>query len=155
MIHFPIGNVSGTKNNPITDNETPFLFKNLDWNKFVNKCEQSFSDILMDENPEIFYKKFMACLKEITQECVKPKKSSKHKPIPWWTKECSIAIKTRNKAKNKLMSNISTENLNNFRSKKALAPKTLRQAERKYWQSFISNLNRFTPETKIWAYINS
>ena len=51
------------------------------------------------------------------------------------------------------MRNISTENLNNFKIKKALAQKTLRQAERKYWESFISNLNRFTPETKIWACI--
>ena len=83
--HFPIMinlqiNSSGTNNNPITDNETPLIFKNLDWNKFVNKCEQVLSDTLVDESLEIFYEKSMACLKEITQDCVKPKKNSKHKP---------------------------------------------------------------------------
>ena len=73
-INFPIGNVPGINNNSKLDNESSFLFNNLDWEKFVNTCEQNLNEVLEDENPETFYEKFMACLKKNNTKLRKTKK---------------------------------------------------------------------------------
>ena len=81
------------------------------------------------------------------------KKNKKHSPVPWWTRECSIKIKERNKAKNRLARCISIENLQTFQKKKAEAQKTLRQTEQKYRTDFCTKLDRSTTESKLWSCI--
>ena len=83
-----------------------------------------------------------------------PKKKKKtHTLIPWWTRECSLKIKERNKAKNRLARCISIENLQIFQKKKAEAQRTLRQTEQKYWTDFCTKLDRYTQESKLWSCI--
>ena len=39
----------------------------------------------------------MEYLKEVIKETVPQKSRKKQNPVPWWTKECSVNIKERNK----------------------------------------------------------
>ena len=95
----------------------------------------------------------MKSISDIIKETMPLRVKKKYNPVPWWTKECSKSIKARNRASNKLARCISAENLDIFLRKKAEAQKTLRQAERNYWQNFCRKLNRFMPESHIWSTI--
>ena len=80
-------------------------------------------------------------------------KFNSHNTLWGGTKDCSIKIRERNKAKNKLRRFLCEENLKIYRKKKAEAQMTIRQAKRNYWQTFCAKLDRFTPLAHIWRFV--
>ena len=133
--------------------EDSWSFKNIDWKKFKKICEIDFDDSITSQNAQTFYENFMKTLENSIKKIVHKKRNRKHNPLPWWTRECSTKIKERNKAKSKLRRNISPQNLQEFKKKKAEAQKTIRQAENRYWTSFCQKIDRYTNESKLWACI--
>ena len=159
--HFPIliDMHVGAPHVPIAepiDASTPRNFRNIDWNTYARLCEEHLNFSAKDKkNAIVFYDTFMALLTQILEKSkiCKENKTKHTKPIPWWTKECSLSIKQRNKAKNKLLKSWSQETLESYRKKKAQAQRTLRQAKNLYWQSFCDNINRSTSVSAMWNFI--
>jgi len=137
----------------IENKENSWSFKNFDWTKFKSLCDIEFEDSIVNQDVNIFYDNYMNILVKIIKKIMPKKNTRKHNPTPWWTKECSVKIKERNKAKNKLKRSISLKNLQEFQKKKAEAQKTIRQSEQQYWTNFCLKLDRYTQETKLWSCI--
>lgn len=76
-------------------------------------------------------------------------------PIPWWTEECSTAIKERRKSLKQLKANHSLNNHIEYRCKRATAQHTLKQAKRLSWQKYISSITSNTPAKQVWKMIRS
>lgn len=55
------------------------------------------------------------------------------KIVPWWTNDCSEAIKLRNKAFKVLKSNLIDQNLIEYRR---MVRKIIKEAKRKCWRNF-------------------
>lgn len=131
-------------------------FRNMNWTLFSSECEKIFTDKIKDcvnKDPIELHSFFIDSVTNIIQKISPPKVKQQRKPIPWWNKTCSDKIKERNKARRKLNRTISIENLNDFLKKKAEAQKFLRECERQYWNKFCQKLNRYIPESNIWACI--
>ena len=78
------------------DEEERFFVKNIDWEKFRLKCENTFKDVVVVDDVQIFYDNFMKGILKVLKEISPPrKKDHKHDPIPWWTNECSFKNKRK------------------------------------------------------------
>ncbi|XP_018360461.1 PREDICTED: uncharacterized protein LOC108759487 [Trachymyrmex cornetzi] len=62
-------------------------------------------------------------------------------PAPWWTPECSSAVKNRSDALKNFKSHPSWDNYVYYRSVVTQTRKTLRKAKRNNWRSFCNSLN--------------
>lgn len=160
--HFPIftqllldgpQKVNSYAENENKEEPNTWSFKNIDWSVFAERCENITECSGNFTDAKKMYTYFMKRLKDIIKEIMPPRGKKKHDPVPWWTKDCTKSIKERNKASNKLKRHISTENLDTYLKKKSEAQKTLRKAERRYWQEFCLRLNRFIPESQVWTTI--
>ena len=57
----------------------------------------------------------------------------------------------KNKARNRLKKNISRENIEEYKKRKAIAQKTLRRAKYSFGEQVFSNLNRMTSLSQLWS----
>jgi len=73
------------------------------------------------------------------------------KIVPWWNDECTKAVKDRNKAFRELKKTLIPITLIVYQRKRALARKIIKQAKRKYWQSFCSTIGRETQLGEVWC----
>jgi ribonuclease HI len=71
-------------------------------------------------------------------------------PVPWWTPACKEALQTRKRALRSFSKRPSPANLEAFRLARAKARRTFREAQRKSWQEYVSNINHRTPCKKVW-----
>lgn len=66
--------------------------------------------------------------------------AKKKKMVPWWSDECREAVKNRNKALKIVKSNHSFDHLLEYKRAQAEAKRIIREAKRKYWRDFCSNI---------------
>ncbi|XP_023190232.1 uncharacterized protein LOC111608691 [Xiphophorus maculatus] len=76
--------------------------------------------------------------------------TKKKRIVPWWTSECSGAIKMRNKAFKSLKKIICFQNLINYKRRQAEVRKIIRNAKRDYWRKYCESLGRNTALDKVW-----
>ncbi len=79
--------------------------------------------------------------------------SAKHR-VPWWTPDCRRVLCERNRAYRLFKTHISDENFRKYKLARARARRTLRQAKRDSWRSFVSIINSETPLTQVWSTVN-
>ena len=88
------------KNNPTTSNGTQFLqnwsYQKANWDKYKDILNNVVYETF-DNNVQKMYDNFI---------------------IPWWNKDCKVAIKNRNKAKRKVTKSMMHEDLLDYKEKK-------------------------------------
>ncbi|KAK4317776.1 hypothetical protein Pmani_011174 [Petrolisthes manimaculis] len=76
--------------------------------------------------------------------------SAKHR-VPWWTPDCRIALCERNRAYRLFKTHISDENFRKYKLARARARRTIKQAKRDSWRSFVSTINSETSISNVWS----
>ena len=81
-----------------------------------------------------------------------PRTTAKQKKCckPWFNTECKDALKARKSGLVRFKTNITTENLSNFRVARAKARRACRENKRAGWQQYVSMLNRRTTLKSTW-----
>ena len=81
-----------------------------------------------------------------------PKTTAKQKKRckPWFNTECKDAMKARKSALASFKTNITSENLSNFRIARARARRACRENKRASWQQYVSRLNSRTTLKSTW-----
>ena len=69
---------------------------------------------------------------------------------PWFNTKCKDALKARKSALVRFKTNITTDNLNNFRVARAKARRACRENKRASWQQYVSRLNSRTTLKSTW-----
>ena len=77
---------------------------------------------------------------------VLPITTAKHKKRckPWFNMECKDVMKAINSALANFKTNITSENLNNFRISRARSRRACRENKRAIWQQYVSRFNSRT-----------
>ena len=154
--HFIIESYFGNKQKRQSQkNGNTWILSRANWALFKGKAEELITHELEEANIQNFYDKLIEQIQNIADDCI-PKRKNKHcqsKSVPWWNNKCEKAIQERNKVSNKLCKKITKETLAEFRLKKAIAQKTLREEKREYWKDFCNKINRFTPLSQVWKQI--
>lgn len=70
--------------------------------------------------------------------------------VPWWNDDCKQARRKQNKAWGILRKYPTAENLVQFKQIKSQGRRIRRQARRASWQKFLSGINSYTQEAKVW-----
>ena len=94
---------------------------------------------------------FTDVLCNIAKSCM-PRTTAKQKKRckPWFNMECKDAMKARKSALASFKTNITSENLSNFRIARAKARRACRENKRASWQQYVSRLNSRTTLKSTW-----
>jgi ribonuclease HI len=84
-----------------------------------------------------------------------PKINGNHNKIssPWWTCECSEAVKRKRNASRRYQKSKQLVDKIYFKRLAATARKTIRQAKNNSWRQYVSSINRLTPISAVWKRI--
>lgn len=77
----------------------------------------------------------------------------RRKAVPWWTEDCSKAVKTRNKAFRILKNTHNFQHLIQYKKAQVLVRRTVRRAKRACWQSFCDKIGGTTPVGDVWGMV--
>ena len=86
----------------------------------------------------------------IAKSCM-PRTMAKQKKRckPWFNTECKDAMKARKAALTNFKTNITSENLSNFRVAQTKARRACRENKRASWQQYVAKLNSRTTEVYL------
>lgn len=136
------------------DGVTRWKLGKADWSKFASACDEEFYRIDMSgEVDEINESIIKAILHGASQAIGKSSSRKKAKMVPWWNKECSEAIRNRNKMFRELKRNHSMLNLLDSKRAQAVVRKVIKRTKKIYWREFCSTIGRTTPLDKVWGMI--
>lgn len=75
------------------------------------------------------------------------------KRVPWWTKECENAIKSRNKAFRMFIRTHNFQNLIEYKKMQANVRKTIKSVKKVYWVKCCNSVGRETEIAQVWRMI--
>ena len=113
------------------------------WDKFLILCEQKIMTVEGSGDVDILNDEVSAAIYEAATGSVpRSKGKMRRKAVPWWTEQCSIAVKHRNIAFRTLKRTHNFQNLIQYKKAQAIVRRTIRQAKRTSWQSFCEKIGR-------------
>ena len=94
---------------------------------------------------------FTSKLLEIASQTIpRSKANSKRVCKPWFNESCKETIRERKKALREFELQPTSQNLDKFKIFRARARRTIREAKRSSWQTYVSKLNCRTPTKMAW-----
>jgi hypothetical protein len=72
------------------------------------------------------------------------------KSVPYWSRECDQAIKTRNRAQKKARFTKDIGDANNFRKLRGIAQRVIKTSSKTYWENYCTTLNKDTKLSGVW-----
>ena len=129
--------------------ESRWNLRKADWESFQNLCLERLNPDL-----NLSIEDFTKILIEIADKTI-PKSSTHPKRItnPWFNEKCRVAIRERRKAQDKMVKHPMPHNIIEFKMKRAIARRTIRETKRESWRQFVSKLSSNTSLSKIWALV--
>ena len=151
--HFPII-LSMPKQNQLPPQVPRWKLDSANWEEYRNLTHVTWAEmsaLTIDDAVKYFTALIMyaasKCIPETSSTC--PKRC-----VPWWNDECKKARNKQNKAWRILRGSPTAENLENFKHIKSQGRRTRRQARKESWQKFLSSINSYTDEGKVWNRFN-
>ena len=124
-----------------------------DWAQFSVRCATELKEdrICRSEDP---IDQFVQAIISVSDDTI-PKTSIKQRRVhkPWFNDACQQAIIARKKSLAKFKIRGTPASLDAARNDRARVRRTLRQAKRDSWRSYVSRLNTRTPVKKVWQMI--
>ena len=152
--HFPIC-ISYPEDISRVEPSHTYNIKKADWNLYTR-----YANIQTDTNSTNTDSKYSNILNGIKHAA--DLSIPKHSPyikgkikVPWWTTECRTALNQRNKTFRHFKNHPTQENFINYKKAQAEAKKVIKEAKRKSWREFISNINRNTTRADCWNTIRT
>ena len=134
---------------PASEPVSRWKFSKANWQLFTSECNAKFIPGDFD-NIEDPIHHFSSKLLEIAEECIPKTSASFKRSNPWFNEDCKKSVKERRAAVRKFQINPTTENLANTKIFRAKARRTVRQAKKKSWQTYVSKLNSRSSVKKVW-----
>ena len=133
-----------------------FKLQKADWTRFKDECRSrvKIADVASDDI-NIYGRQLTAAIINAAEASIPQSRPSstrkrKHKPLPYWNNSIKQAIKERNRARNKMHKNKTTENCLNYRRLKGVAQHQIKSSAREHWQNYCSTLDSQTKLGSVW-----
>jgi len=151
--HYPI-TIEIYNNEPFIP-EIRYMEHRANWSLFeqetnVNVNDDIFQEYTVDELIAYFTNHIIRAANKAI-----PKSSNRPRPKrnPWWSTECTEAIRNRKTALRRYQRSSLLSDKITYSRARAIAKNTLLKAKRTSWQQYINSLNVNTPMSKIWKRI--
>jgi len=130
-------------NTTLEDHGVPkWNFSKADWQKFSAACDQtspSFSISL-----SYAYCLFETSVREAALEAIPQSKKSLKIAVPWWNKQCDVAVKKKKHAFNRMKRTWLLSDMIIFKRCRARARRIILEAKSSSWQQFCTSLTSNT-----------
>lgn len=146
--HFPI---IITNSKPLPPNTVPkWKLHKADWSTFQEMCSQHLNtnNFKPNHDPVASFTTVLVGIAEKTVPKTKPNLNCVKKP--WFNDSCRLALCMRKRALHIFTTSPITQNLTNFKIERAKTRRTIREAKRHSWQTYVSGLNSYTTSKKVW-----
>ena len=124
-----------------------------DWGKFQELCAIDHAQFHSPEHGIKFFTDTIFTAAQASVPLTTP--SDQRKRVPWWSPAVAQAIAKRKRAFRQYLRNKTDATLLSRNQERARCRKTIREAKRASWQSFLTQLNHRTPLSKIWNLVRS
>ena len=128
-----------------------------DWALFKQLAEQGFNYDTTNLEINKHEALFIEALNKYAEKSI-PKTNCKtkklRKSVPWWNKQCDLAIRKRKNARTKYKFRKTQENLDLYKAARKEAKKVIQQAKKENWEQFASSLDHRTSSKEIWDKVN-
>ena len=129
------------------------MYRKADWKGFKDDCKRLLTeDIITDDVTTSCNNVVGAIIRaaEMNVPVSKPSKIPTRKPIPYWTDECTAAVKERNKATNKMQQTRDLTDRQTCYKLKAVAQRIVKDAKKPHWRDYCSTLDKTSKIGKVW-----
>uniref|UniRef100_A0A8C2IDK7 ribonuclease H n=1 Tax=Cyprinus carpio TaxID=7962 RepID=A0A8C2IDK7_CYPCA len=116
-------------------------------------CEEQFKNLSVEGSVDDRYNKVVNGIYFAASQSI-PLSSGKstRKNVPWWSEECSVAIRERNKAFH-LKRTLTPEAVIDYQRKRAYVKKIIKSTKKLAWQNFCDTIGRETEINAVWRMI--
>ena len=128
-----------------------------DWLQYQNvattKFEYNNSNLDIDQHEN----QFLTALNESATASIPRSKQGDRqirKIVPWWNRECELAVKKRESARKTCQKKPNEYNKETYRQAMGFCKKIILDAKRNNWQEFVSQIEHKTTSKDIWDKIN-
>lgn len=153
--HIPLIVNSTKETSPQSTPINNWNYNKTNWTNFRNNCVDQMNleqDLDINATVEKFTDSLVNCARSFTTN---PSNHRQRRRVPWWSQDCSKAIKNRRKALKTLKRSPNMENHIDFRRLRAKAKWTLKQSRKSSWMDFVSTITPATPSSVVWKKIKS
>ena len=131
-------------------------FGKADWQKFSVTCDHTLGSFSI--SLDYVYCLFETSVREAALEAIPQSKRSIKMAVPWWNKQCGIAVKNKKHAFNRINRMERTWLLRViiiFKRCRAKARRVILEAKSSSWLHFCTSLTSTTNLSKVWKVIKS
>jgi len=153
--HIPIVTVL---NDVLPDNTSLYpkwKLNKSDWDSFYGENRVSFSTFDLTENDvNLLNSKIVKNINSAASVSIPKTKSNpgkRKKALPYWNDRIKESIKLRNIARNKMNKTKDIDDCIEYRRRKGVAQKIIKDESRTYWQNFCGTLNNQTKMSTVWS----
>lgn len=133
-----------------------WIFSKAQWGMFMYLCNVESMEVDLNEEVEEIDKKIREIIIKVARKTIPQNKGSmKRRAVPWWTNECSEAVRERNRTFKQLKKTHNIQNLIKYKKAQAIVRKTIKEAKKQSWRKYCSKIGRSTPIEEIWGMIKS
>ena len=103
--HLPVAMVIDDPSALEGSTQPRWTYRRANWNSFKADCKRLLNDELITDDVMSSYEHLVNSIFEVAERhvpTIKPLNNPSRRPIPYWTDDCTHAVKLRNKAKNKM-----------------------------------------------------
>src|SRR6218665_3645724 len=128
-----------------------WLYKRANWDVFKADCIAEITPDIITDDVEASGNLFVKLFQKLSERHIPKSKPHNHaKDVPYWTDSCTEAVNARNKAKTRMQRTKNEKDIQEYRRLKAVAQKTIREAQKSSWRAYCSSLNDKTKVGKTW-----
>jgi len=135
-----------------------WCYRRANWDGFKKDCRRLMRSVLVEYDVITSRNRLtntIIAAAENNIPIVKPKSDPRHKYVPYWTDECTAAVKRRNKAKNKMQRTRDITDRQEYYTARGQAQHTIKSTQKQYWRDYCSTLDESTKISKVWSTVKS
>uniref|UniRef100_A0A1Y1LIM0 Endonuclease/exonuclease/phosphatase domain-containing protein n=1 Tax=Photinus pyralis TaxID=7054 RepID=A0A1Y1LIM0_PHOPY len=153
--HYPSQiTITGTKKSHLPTSN--WKIKSADWAHFKLLTEINHN---MEPDPTSIDSSVSYLTDLITQTALtavgKTKTTEIRHKVPWFNETCKQVVKTAKKAYNYYKKHTNIENCITFKRTRAVARRTIKEAKKEAWRTYVSSINTQTTSTEVWKKIKT
>jgi len=128
-------------------------FGKADGQKFSAACDHTLGSFSI--SLDYAYCLFETSVREAALEGIPQSKRSIKIVVPWWNKQCDIAVKNKKHAFNRMKRTWLLRDIIIFKRYRAKAPRVILEAKSSSWRQFCTSLTSTINLSKVWKVIKS
>lgn len=126
-------------------------YKRANWNKFEKQVNMGLAKIDSGKGVDEWNSSLSKMMwSAAVQNIPKKKIPVRREMVPWWTEECDLAVRDRNRAYKKLKKHLLENYAIEYKRLRAKARRVIKDAKKHSWKTFCNKLGLDTPLKKIW-----